>query len=84
MNKLERIVACYDDVELVTADGFDEAVIGIEDNTLRLVYSINKCVDILVKRDGMKLDEALEYFNFNVSDVYLGDKTPIWVNDLFL
>lgn len=84
MNKLEKILACYEDEEFYTADGFDDAVIGVDDVDMRLVYSITKCVDILVKTHGMKLDEAIEYFNFNVTNAYIGDKTPIWVNDLFI
>lgn len=83
MSKLENILNCYDDVEFMVADGFDDAIIGVDDNNLRIVYSINTCIDILVKRDGMKYDEALEYFNFNVSSAYLGENTPIWVNDIF-
>ena len=84
MNKLEKIITCYDDVDIISADGFDDALLGIDDISMRLVYSVQKCIDILVKRDGMELDEALIYFNFNVSGAYIGDKTPIWVNDLFL
>lgn len=83
MSKLENILNCYDDVEFMVADGFDDAIIGVDDNHTRIAYSINKCIDILVNRDGMKYDEALEYFNFNVSSAYVGENTPIWINDLF-
>jgi hypothetical protein len=31
----------------------------------------------------MSEDEALEYFDFNVSGAYMGEKTPIWCNDQF-
>ncbi|MFW6243204.1 MAG: hypothetical protein ACOC2W_03500 [bacterium] len=83
MNKLERIILTYQYIDFIVADGFDDALIGVDENGDRLVYSVQKCIDILIKRDGMKYDEALEYFDFNIRQSYVGDKTPIWVNDLF-
>ena len=31
----------------------------------------------------MTMEEAIEYFDFNVSGTYLGEKTPIWCEDMF-
>jgi hypothetical protein len=33
--------------EILIADGFNDAIIGIEESTLRLIYSISKCINIL-------------------------------------
>jgi hypothetical protein len=79
---LKDIIASFEDEELLTADGFDEAVIGIDTNSMRIIYSTQKCVDILVKQ-GMDENEATEYFEFNVSGAYMGDRTPIWSYDTF-
>ena len=79
---LEKIVEQFQDEEILKADGFDEAVIGIDENSMRLIYSVEKCIDILMKQ-GMDMTEAVEYFGFNVSGSYVGDKTPIWCDDLF-
>jgi hypothetical protein len=79
---LEKIVEQFQDEEILKADGFDEAVIGIDENSMRLIYSVEKCIDILMKQ-GMDMTEAVEYFEFNVSGSYVGDKTPIWCDDLF-
>lgn len=73
---LENILEQFPDEEILKADGFDEAIIGIDVNSMRLVYSISKCIDIL-KRDMSEMD-AIEYFNFNVSGASVGEKTPIW------
>jgi hypothetical protein len=70
------------DVSALTADGFDDAIIGIASE--RVVYSRTKCIEILMKRDGMDYLEAMEYFDFNVEGAYMGEKTPIWVDDEFL
>lgn len=67
------------------AEGFDSAVLGMSRGTLGedvAVYSIDRCIDVLVKRDGMSEDEAIEYMNFNVLDAYLGPMTPIFVYEM--
>lgn len=79
---LEKIVEQYQDMEILTADGFDDAVIGIDVNSTRLIYSVEKCINILMEQ-GMSMTEAVEYFEFNVSGSYVGEKTPIWCEDLF-
>jgi hypothetical protein len=78
---LDTILENYSEEEILKADGFDDAVIGI-DTHMRLVYSITKSLDILVK-DGMTMEDAMEHFYYNVSGSYVGEKTPIWVEDNF-
>lgn len=78
---LEEILNDYSEEELLIADGFDEAVIGIDENSMRLIYSISKCIKILCR--DMSEEDALEYFSFNVSGAYVGEKTPIWCRDDF-
>jgi hypothetical protein len=81
MNKLDEIIECNPDTEFLKADGFDEAVLGFDNDSERLIYSISKCVDILVL-EGMDMEEAKEYLWFNTIGSYVGPKTPIWCNDL--
>ena len=70
--------------KLIKMDGLDKALIGrscIWDSTGRqedrLVYSGEKIVAILIARDGMTADEALEYIEFNIEGAYVGEQTPI-------
>ena len=79
MNKLERILQEYDGEELLIADGFDDAVIGIDYSSKRLIYSITACVKILCR--DMSEEDAVEYFFFNVAGAYVGERTPIWCVD---
>ena len=81
---LENIADYYQEEEILKADGFDEAVIGIEESSMRLIYSVGKCIEILMIRDEMSLEDALDYFRYNVSGSYVGKKTPIWSEDMFL
>lgn len=79
---LNEILENYPDDSFLIADGFDDAVIGLDEQSMRLVYSVSKCIAIL-KSEGMTEEDALEHFSFNVSGAYVGDQTPIWCNDSY-
>ena len=81
---LEQLLEYFENEEFLKADGFDEAVIGVEEPSMRLIYSVTKCLEILVTNEEMSLEEAIEYFDFNVRSAYVGDKTPIWCEDGFM
>ena len=76
---IDKILEWFPEDEILKADGFDDAIIGIEETSMRLIYSISKCIEILSK--DMTEEEAIEYFEFNVSGAYVGEKTPIWCRD---
>lgn len=69
--------------EALKADGFDAAIIGVgavaRDKEI-LVYDSNKCIQILMDRDGMSYDDACEFFDFNVRSAYMGQGTPMFVH----
>lgn len=77
---LEDIKERYNEDKFLIADGFDEAIIGLESNSMRLIYSVSKCIKILVD-EGMEYDEAHEHFYYNVHSCFMGSKTPIWCED---
>jgi hypothetical protein len=85
MTKLEQIVEWYPDEELLSADGFEDCVIGVtldkSTAVYKLVYSTSKCIEVLITRDKMSKEEAEEFFDFNVEGAYMGEKTPIFVDD---
>jgi len=67
--------------DTLVADGFDEAIIGIgrQFNKNLVIYDEDKCIEILMERDGMTDEEAIEFFEFNVVGAYVGEYTPIFV-----
>ena len=81
MNKREEIISeLCDDEEIIFADGFDDAIIGVVYNELIVVYSFTKAINML--REIMSEEEAIEHLHFNVmcpSD----KKMPIWVMDYY-
>ena len=78
---LERLIELYGDEELLKADGFDDAVIGICTRDYRLIYSMKKVLEILCS-EGMNEEDALEHFYYNIAGSYVGEKTPIWCEDI--
>ena len=63
-------------------DGFDEACIGFSqriNEPLLAVYSYEKMVEVLMERDGMDDEMAMEYIDFNCVGAHMGETTPIIV-----
>jgi len=70
------------DEEMLLADGFEDALMGYAERaggSIYAVYDREKCIQILIDRDGMDREEAVEYFDFNVVAAYMGDKTPAFI-----
>lgn len=80
MNLLESLMEVYPETDFLIADGFDDAVIGYHHQSERLIYSVKKCIEILMS-EGMNEEDALEHFYYNVEGSYVGEKTPIWADD---
>lgn len=78
----EDILDQYPDSTFLFADGLDDAIIGVDGETMRVIYSVAKCIEIFMEQ-GMSQEEAIEYFDFNTRGSYMGEKTPIWCDDMF-
>jgi hypothetical protein len=82
-NYLELLLDLYPEDEFLIADGFDDAVIGVDSASSRLIYSCKKCLEILVEVEEMDPEDAIEHFQYNVAGAYVGEKTPIWCEDSY-
>lgn len=81
MDLILEIEQRYEEDAFLIAVGFDDAVIGVDETEMRLIYSVSKCLEIL--EQTMPPGEAVEHFMFNVVGSYVGPKTPIWCWDNF-
>jgi len=84
--ELNRLIkeASEDCDDLVILDGFDDAVVGTVYDQWgtgagRLVYNRDNILRILMDRDGMTVDDALEFFDFNICGLYAGKGTPLFL-----
>jgi hypothetical protein len=68
-------------VELLFADGFDAALVGIGQrfNSYFLVYDRATVIQTMMDRDGMSEEDALEFFDFNIVGAWVGDATPCFL-----
>ena len=76
---LADFVEIYGDDETLIADGFNDCIIGV-DSHQRVVYDQNKIIDTLAK--DMTMEEATEYFYFNIEGAHVGDYTPLYMTVL--
>lgn len=63
------------------ADGFEDALIGYAERSTQsplALYDRQKCIEILMNRDGMSEEDADEFFEFNVIGAWMGDNTPVF------
>ena len=58
---------------------YEQAIIGQDDASLRVVYSRDKIIDILAEE--MTPEEAVEFYEYNILGAYMGEMTPIYVNE---
>lgn len=68
----------------LVANGFEDAYIGL---TVGIgpslaVYDYDKCVEVLMKRDGMDEVDAIEYLDHNTVYAYLGEHTPVFIHSV--
>ena len=66
----------------IILDGLDEAIVGITEefgNGRRILYSKDKILDILMKRDSMTHSEAEEFYDYNILGLYAGDQNPVFL-----
>ena len=65
--------------DLLTIDGFDEAIMGVVERIdIQVVcYNKTKILNILMKE--MSHQEAIEYYEFNILGAYMGETTPVYL-----
>lgn len=79
---MEKISELYPD--LLKADGFDEAIIGVVERigVQAICYDKDKVIEILMK--DMPYEEAIEYFEYNIAGAYVGESTPFYLERMSL
>jgi len=89
----EQIQERYPDSKLLFFDGFDDAILGVDDNRWnqqedfdgddskeRVVYSVKEIIEILMS-EGLNYEKSREHVDINVIGGYVGIHTPVCVED---
>lgn len=84
MTKREELVEQYPDESFVCMDGYDDAIIGIDKITRKVVYLESKCISALMSDGISNEEEAIEYFEYNTvrANAYMGKDAVIIVCDI--
>lgn len=72
-----------DELTIVRLEGFDEAIVGVASRKGYedvLAYDSREIVKILIERDDMTEEEAIEFFFFNIQDAWMGEGTPVFIS----
>lgn len=78
---LKKIEVLFSLEDFILIDNFDDAIIGIDEQSMRLIYSNLKCIDIIINKMSLSEEDAIEYFYCNIYQSYFGEKTPIFSKD---
>lgn len=75
---IKEIIENFPNEEIVICDNFNDAIIGFDANNMKVVYSVEKCIEQLQK-NGLSYNEALDDFYYNTYDSFIGERTPIFI-----
>ena len=74
----------HDGHEIILFDGLDQALVGYGRQYTKppvAVYSESAIVELIMHRDGMCVEEDIEFFDFNIRGLWVGEQTPLILED---
>lgn len=79
MNRFQ-LFELLEENEALIPDGFEEAVVGCGYGAnVVAVLDAERIVNILIEKEGMDMDDAIEHMDYNIVGSYVGEKTPLYV-----
>jgi hypothetical protein len=66
---------------MIFVDGYDSAILGMDTEYQRVIYSKSKMIDVLIQ-DGLTELDAVKWLEYNVWNTYVGEHTPIFLHEL--
>ena len=69
--------------ELMTMDGYDDCILGVGRvfQDYKIIYDTNKILHKMVEEQGMTTEEAIEFYEYNIVGAYMGEATPIFLEN---
>jgi len=87
MSRQEELLEYIRDAwpDSLLADGYNDAIIGVSSgfDSGRIVYSVSKMIEICMQALATDYEEALEWLEYNTFGAFVGEYTPIYVDDLY-
>lgn len=85
MNLRDEISAMYGDVLFLSEPYYDSCILGVAERfggEYYVAYSKQRVIRALCNQ-GMNYDEACEWFSYNTIGAWLGEHTPIFIDEDF-
>ena len=54
-------------------DGLNEAIIGYDSNTTRIIYDYDLILEILIEKHSLTIENAIKYIDYNIVSLQLND-----------
>ena len=81
LNIREELAEIWDqDLLFMSEPEYDQAIIGVMERaggSPVIAYDTQKILDILER--SMPMEEAQEFFEYNILGAYMGDRTPVYI-----
>ena len=81
LNIREELAEIWDqDLLFMSEPEYDDAIIGVMERaggSPVIAYDTQKILDILER--SMPMEEAQEFFEYNILGAYMGDRTPVYI-----
>ena len=65
---------------MLTLEGYEDAFIGFTEKNLKTfiaIYDRNKCIDIVMRKQNLDQEKAIEWFEKYVDEELMGNDTPL-------
>ena len=65
---------------MLTLEGYEDAFIGFTEKNLKTfiaIYDRNKCIDIVMRKQNLDHEKAIEWFEKYVDEELMGNDTPL-------
>jgi len=82
---IKKILDIYPNENFLRTDGFDDCIIGVSHRygePLLLAYDKEKVIKKLMKRDNMTIEDALEFYTYNIIGAWVGKQTPVFIEKI--
>ena len=81
--KVAALMRQHEDVVFCRLDDLDDAIIGVCEESKRLIYSKKKMIEIYMRDDEMTEEDALDHYYYNPVRAipYMGENRPIILDD---
>ena len=67
--------------EVIVLTEYNNCLLGYTDQE-QAVYSKEKIIEAIIENYKLSYEDALDYAYVNIFNAYIGEKTPIYVNEI--